>query len=204
MADSKDNGDLVNWRAFGQGLPNALIYQMAYNPTVEVLVASSVGRGVFALYDVTSNFSQATVLQFGLADNNSNPDASILTDGKGLDNTPFARSLIKYGTGTLTIAGNASYTGPTTVNAGMLDVNGSIASSLSVTVNAGGTLGGNGTVPSTSILAGATLSPGNSVGTMTVAGSLAFASATWWRCRAPARTASLSAGRRRSPAPSAS
>ena len=39
----------------------------------------TVGRGVFALYDVTSYFPQATALQFGLADNNSQPDASFLT-----------------------------------------------------------------------------------------------------------------------------
>jgi autotransporter-associated beta strand protein len=176
VADSDSSGNLTGWRAFGQELPNALVYQMAYNPAVDVLVASSVGRGVFLAYDVTSNFKQASVLQFGLADNNSNPDASILTDGTALDGTQFVRPLIKYGIGTLTIAGNASYTGPTTVSAGILDVNGSIASSSLVTVNAGATLAGNGTVGPTSILAGGTLSPGNSVGTLTVAGSLAFAS----------------------------
>jgi len=158
---------------------------------------------VFVAYDVTSNFAQASVLQFGLADNNSNPDASILTDGTALDGTHFSRPLIKYGIGTLTIAGTASYTGPTTVNAGLLDVNGSIASSSLVTVNAGGTLGGNGTVGPTSILARGTLSPGNSVGLMTVAGSLTFApeASTWWRCRATAPTAPMPAGRRASPAP---
>jgi outer membrane autotransporter protein len=58
-----------------------------------------------------------------------------------------------------------------------LSVNGSIASSP-VFVNFGGTLGGNGTVGPTTILPGGALSPGNSVGTLTVNGSLTFSTAS--------------------------
>ena len=115
VADSNSIGMLSNWRAFGQGLPNALVYQMAYNPTVDVLAVSGIGVGAYVLYDVTSYFPQATVLQFGLADNDSMPDASYLGNG-----TVGVRPLIKYGTGTLTIAGDASYTGGTTINGGAL------------------------------------------------------------------------------------
>jgi autotransporter-associated beta strand protein len=115
VADSDASGLLSNWRAFGQGLPNTLVYQMAYNPAVDVLAVSSIGRGAYALYDVTSYFPQATVLQFGLADNDSMPAASFLTNG-----TVAVRPLIKYGAGTLTIAGDATYTGGTTINAGAL------------------------------------------------------------------------------------
>ena len=115
VADSDINGVLSNWRAFGQGLPNALVYQMAYNPTVDVLAVSSIGAGAYVLYDVTSYFAQATVLQFGLADNDSMPDASYLTNG-----IYSSRSLIKYGTGTLTIAGDATYTGGTSIYGGTL------------------------------------------------------------------------------------
>jgi hypothetical protein len=46
-------------------------------------------------------------------------------------------------------------------------VNGSIASSSLLTVNAGGTLGGNGIVGDTVINGGA-LAPGNSIGLLTV------------------------------------
>jgi autotransporter-associated beta strand protein len=118
VADSDANGNLSGWRAFGQGLPNAWIAQLAYYPAVDVLVAGAVGRGVFTLYDVTSYFPQATVLQFGLANNDSLPDASFLTDGTTLTGTSFSRPLNKYGTGTLTIAGDATYTGGTSINGG--------------------------------------------------------------------------------------
>ena len=77
------------------------------------------------------------------------------------------------GTGTTIFGATHSYTGATTVNAGTLIVNGSIATSSGVTVNAGGTLGGTGTLPKTTINGG-TLSPGNSIGTISVNGSLSF------------------------------
>ena len=110
-------GLLTNWRPFGTGLPNSQVSALSYNPAADVLAVGTFGRGVFALYDVTSYFPQATVLQFGLADNDSMPDASFLTDG-----TVGNRALIKYGIGTLTIAGDATYTGGTTINAGTLQL----------------------------------------------------------------------------------
>ncbi|WP_293810654.1 autotransporter-associated beta strand repeat-containing protein [uncultured Bosea sp.] len=82
-------------------------------------------------------------------------------------------SLTKIGTGAFTLAGTNGYTGATTVNAGSLIVNGSIASSSGVTVAAGAALGGTGVVPTT-VLNGGTLSPGNSPGTLTVNGNLTF------------------------------
>jgi autotransporter-associated beta strand protein len=80
------------------------------------------------------------------------------------------------GGGSLTLSGVNTYTGATNVNAGTLSVNGSIASSSLTTVNAGGTLGGNGIVGNTTINGGA-LAPGNSIGTLTVQGNLVFTAA---------------------------
>ena len=68
---------------------------------------------------------------------------------------------------------SSGFTGVTTVNGGTLSVNGSIANSAT-TVNAGGTLGGNGTVGALTVNNGGTLAPGNSIGTLTVNGHLAF------------------------------
>ena len=269
VADSDTAGILANWRPFGTGLPNSQVSALSYNSAVDVLAVGTFGRGVFTLYDVTSYFPQATMLQFGLADNDSQPDASFLTDGTKLDGTAFSRPLNKYGTGRLTIAGDATYTGgttifggalhlgdggasgsilgnvafcsdagnvlcdpstnkmlvfnrsdtytfdgaisgpgevvqfgsgrtiltavntytgPTFVLGGTLSVNGSIASSP-VFVDFGGTLGGNGTVGPTTIFAGGTLSPGNSVGTLTVNGNLVFAAASLYMVELQGNTA---------------
>jgi len=87
------------------------------------------------------------------------------------------RPLEKIGAGTLLLTGLSSYRGPTTVSAGALVVNGSIAGSA-VTVNAGALLTGTGTVGATTIAGGGTFAPGSGVpgSSMTVAGNLAFQS----------------------------
>jgi autotransporter-associated beta strand protein len=77
--------------------------------------------------------------------------------------------LTKSGTGTLTLSGTNTYVGPTTVNGGTLVVNGSLAGV--VTINAGATLGGSGTISGGSVVVAGTVAPGNSIGTLTVAGA---------------------------------
>jgi uncharacterized protein with beta-barrel porin domain len=74
------------------------------------------------------------------------------------------------------LTGNSTFAGATNVNGGILSVNGSLANSP-VTVNAGGTLGGNGTVGNTTVNGG-TLAPGNSIGLLTVQGNLVFTAAS--------------------------
>jgi autotransporter-associated beta strand protein len=86
--------------------------------------------------------------------------------------------LTMNGTGTLTLNGTNTFLSPTTVNAGKLVVNGQLLHSA-VTVNAGGTLSGDGTVQTASVQSGGFLLPGNSPGTLTVAHLSLAAGATF-------------------------
>jgi autotransporter-associated beta strand protein len=82
--------------------------------------------------------------------------------------------LVKKGSGTLTLAVNGTYTGPTTVTEGTLAVNGSLTATA-VTVANNGTLAGTGTAgTSVTVNAGGTLSPATATttGTLNVAGNV--------------------------------
>jgi len=78
-----------------------------------------------------------------------------------------AGGLVKTGAGALVLSGSNTYAGPTAVNAGRLLVNGALTASA-VTVNTGGLLGGSGSILGLVTVAGGTLSPGNSPGTLSV------------------------------------
>jgi outer membrane autotransporter protein len=80
------------------------------------------------------------------------------------------------GGGVLNLTGNNSYTGPTTVNGSTLYANGTLASN--VTLNAGSLLGGSGTIGGFTSNGGI-LAPGNSIGTLTVAGDFAQTGGTY-------------------------
>ncbi len=79
-------------------------------------------------------------------------------------------NLIKLGTGRLNLTGGGDMSGTTYVQAGTLSINSSLANS-SIEVDAGGTLGGNGTVGATTVRGGGRIAPGNSVGTLRVNGN---------------------------------
>lgn len=110
----------------------------------------------------------------------------VLTTGGDNSSTIFAGDLqngagtlgiTKIGSGTMTLSGTAnSYTGATLVSGGTLNVNGSIASSSLLTVASGARLAGSGTVGSTTVQSGGRIAPGNSIGTLNVAGDLTLAS----------------------------
>ena len=77
--------------------------------------------------------------------------------------------VVKLGTGTLTLPSINTYTGSTTVNTGSLIVDGSIASAQTL-VNAGGFLGGHGTIGGNLVNNGI-VGQVNSPGTLTVSGN---------------------------------
>lgn len=103
-----------------------------------------------------------------------NGAASIISeeDVEALISAPISGGgdLIKTGRGVLILSGDNSYTGETTVNNGVLLVNGNqLAATGQVTVNDGATLGGSGTIGgAVTINSGGTLAAGNSPGSLTV------------------------------------
>ncbi|MDW6025388.1 autotransporter domain-containing protein [Mesorhizobium sp. BAC0120] len=84
-------------------------------------------------------------------------------------------SFTKTGAGALTLTGISALTGPTTIEAGLLAVNGSLANST-VTVANNAILGGTGTVGSVVAQSGSTIAPANGrIGTLNVQGNLSMA-----------------------------
>ncbi|MDR3539028.1 MAG: autotransporter domain-containing protein [Acetobacteraceae bacterium] len=148
---------LTQWSGFGTGLPNAIIDNLRYSDQGDMLVVATLGRGVFALYDVTSFFPSATVLSFGAANNDSIPIASQLTDGIDETGRAFSRGLVKTGVGVLTLNVAAAYTGATDVNAGTMraGATGVFAAGSAFTVATAGTLDLAGYAQTIGSLAGA-------------------------------------------------
>jgi autotransporter-associated beta strand protein len=90
--------------------------------------------------------------------------SNVISDGNN-----GAQSLTKSGLGGLTLSAANTYSGPTTIAAGRLAVNGSLASA--VTVQSAGTLGGSGVLAG-SLTGDGLIAPGNSAGILTVEGQL--------------------------------
>lgn len=83
--------------------------------------------------------------------------------------------LTKQGSGTLTLTGASTYTGATVIEAGTINLVGSIAESSLTTVGSGATLTGTGVVGALTIQGNGTLAPGESPGTFN-AGNTTFES----------------------------
>lgn len=91
-----------------------------------------------------------------------------------ISSTGASGGLTKAGSGTLVLGGNNTYTGSTVVSAGDLRVNGNQSSATgAVTVAAGATLSGSGTIGGAAAISGFH-SPGNSPGVQTFASNLTY------------------------------
>lgn len=93
------------------------------------------------------------------------------TDAVMANSVSGAGSFTKQGAGRLNLVGTFAMTGPVSIEAGALAVNASLAASP-VHVASGATLSGNGTVGATTVRSGGNITPGNSIGTLHVNGTL--------------------------------
>ena len=134
---------------------------------------SAAGTDAGSITGLGTVFLGAKILTVG-ANNQSTTFGGLISDGGVAGGT--GGGINKVGTGTLTLPGVETYTGPTDISGGTLVVNGSIAAS-STTVNSGGVLTGVGTVGNTNVTGGGIFAPGSGTpgSSMTVAGALTFA-----------------------------
>jgi outer membrane autotransporter protein len=107
---------------------------------------------------ITGNVTDNGILAFDRS--------NVLTFGGVISGTGRVQ---QNGTGTTVLVADNTYTGATTVNAGNLIVDGSIASAQTL-VNSGGLLGGRGSLGGSLVNSGI-VSPGDSPGTLTVKGN---------------------------------
>jgi autotransporter-associated beta strand protein len=170
-------------------------YQFLGTVTVGGSAASVISSGngrANHLVNGTTSFDVAD------ATSDANPDLLVTAPLRNASNDYFAGagSLLKTGAGTMVLGAANSYTGSTTVAAGVLALGatGSIASSAAIAVAAGATLdvsavaggwslAGSQTLSGTGVVAGAatlagTVAPGASIGNLTFSGDLAFAAAS--------------------------
>ncbi len=137
--------------------------------TIGSLSGSGLVNNQSVTIDGVSNSAVATELEINIATAKSDEFSGQITDN---ETTPLSVTL--KGGGTLILSGNGNdYHGATTVDEGRLVVNGSILQSSGVTVETGGILAGSGQINSATTIKG-TLAPGNSPGTLTFLGDLAF------------------------------
>lgn len=95
------------------------------------------------------------------ANNQSSAFPGVISNGSGTS------SVIKVGTGTLTLSGACTYSGSTSVNAGELSVTGSLGGTA-VAVASGATLSGTGSIGGAVSVSGS-LAPGPAAGTLSIA-----------------------------------
>jgi autotransporter-associated beta strand protein len=160
---SGTNGDFRISNSYGYG--NCAIYltnwMYAYHTTASTTVA------VGELSGAPNSFLSGGAWQVGA----KNTDATFAGKITG-------SSITKVGTGAWTLTGANTYTGTTTVNVGTLFINGDGHSATgAVTVNAAGTLGGNGIVGGATTVSGK-LSPGPNFATLSFSNSLTLAAAS--------------------------
>ena len=189
-------GTLVgNARAFGTGgiVDNGvLVFDQATDDSFGAAISGSgsvtkLGAGALTLGGINTYAGGTTISAGTLIGNAKSFGSGPMTNNAALvfnqaSDDSYGPSiggtgtLTKSGAGNLTLTGASTLTGPTTIAAGRLTVNGSLAGSVT-TVQSGASLAGTGTVGTLTVQSGGTVAPaGSGIGTLSVAGGVTFAS----------------------------
>jgi autotransporter-associated beta strand protein len=126
--------------------------------------------------DFSTRFTSALGGYTDLAGLTLNPGASATHSYAGdVGNGNGSMNFTKTGAGTQILTGTHTHTGSTTVSAGVLAVNGSLANTSATNVSGTGTLKGSGTINSSlTISSGGTLASGTSIESLAVGDGLTF------------------------------
>src|SRR5262245_53079706 len=153
--------------------------------TLAVGSSAALGTGILRLADDTTLQAAANWLTLTnaiqlLGDATVDTQSNTLTLAGSISGTG---GLEKIGSGTLILTGVSTYTGDTEVNEGVLRVDGSLVSAVSV--NAGGTLMGTGTIGGLEVGSGGIVAPGGPswIGTLRVAGDVSFDEGSIYRVK---------------------
>ena len=156
--------------------------------TLAVGSSTALGTGTLSLAEDTTLQAAANWLTLAnaiqlLGDATVDTQSNTLTLSGSISGTG---GLDKIGSGTLILTGVSTYTGDTNVNEGVLRVDGSLVSAVSV--NEGGTLMGTGTIGGLEVGSGGIVAPGNliAIGTLRVAGDVSFDEDSVFRVKANA------------------
>jgi len=149
----------------GHAIPDASDVTVAGGATLRIWDTSEAINGLNGAGYVQIGNSTRT-LTVGAADGGGTFSGTLCNEGSGV------LSLLKAGTATQILTGASTYTGPTTVAGGTLQVDGSLGNTT-VTVQSGASLAGSGSIDGSVIVdADGFLLPGTSIGTLTVDGDV--------------------------------